>query len=151
MDESLEDMPQFDKPENIPLVIPDDVHPDHFCKHVKPDGSKCRFMRNRAKGRDFCWHHDPAVTQEERHACRARGGSTDKIVTFKRSYRPKTREEILLLLSIRMDQFQGKFRDVSSPEVELTICQMARTYISVLEAKADEDVKVSGWRMKKAK
>ncbi len=41
------------------------------CKGVKADGKRCLAFRGR---RGFCFQHDPAISDEQRHATKVKGG-----------------------------------------------------------------------------
>ena len=145
-DDSLEGMPDFAKPESIPLVVPDE-HPKHLCIATTKAGGRCGFVKSR--GTDYCVPHDPAITHEQRQEWRKkRTGAHPRPST---ALKPKTKSktDLLAILSTRFDKFLERFGDMVNPEIEQTICDMARTYIAVLKTESAEgDAKTHGWRMK---
>jgi hypothetical protein len=138
--DSLEDMPAFDKPENIPLIVPD--IPEHLCTGKNKQGKPCGFPHRH--GSKFCTVHDPAITQAQRDEWRTR--KRGKTFATDPS-RVKTKAELLEILSGRIDGFLARFGQTGGIDVEQTICEMMRTYVVVLKAEADSDAKVFGWRL----
>ncbi len=145
-DASLEGMPEFDKPQEIiPLVVPD--RPKHLCIATTKAGNLCNFTK--ALSSDYCVPHNPAITHEQRQEWRKRRtGAHPRRVTATKVTTYKSREELLSILSVRMDKFIERFGDTVNVEVEQVICDMARTYCVVLRVEVEGEVKAQGWRMK---
>jgi hypothetical protein len=138
----LDETPEFGKPEEIPLVVPD--RPSHLCTALTKAGEPCGFVK--ALGAEFCVPHNPAITKEQRQEWRKRRVNPPAI-RHKRHI--KTREDLLEILSVRFDKYLEKFGDMVSSDVEQTMCDMARTYIAVLKTEVSGDAKaIPGWRMK---
>lgn len=144
------EMPAFDKPENIPLVVPD--RPARFCIATTKAGKPCGFVK--ALGTDYCVPHNPAITQEQRNEWRKKRLKPKEFYSekAKRAHghrHTKSRADILEILSMRFDKFLAQFGDVVNIEVEQIICDMARTYVTILKAEvASDDQASKGWRMK---
>lgn len=143
MDSLGDEAPAFGKPEEIPLVVPE--IPSYLCTAKNKKGEPCGFTHR--TGSAFCTVHDPTITDEQRDEWR-RNKKGKKYVTQKT--KAKSRQELLEILSGRLDMFLENHGHTSSVEVEMTICDMARTYIAVLRADVEGDAKVRGWRMKGA-
>lgn len=145
-DDSLEDMPEFDKPENIPLIIPDNTPTEPLpvkrqCAEKNKEGNPCRV--HPLKDSQYClghakrlklWKHTPTGIPR----LRAPRGNTQGV---------KTREQILSMLSHRLDLVNERFGEICNPEVEEMICNICRTMAVVMKIEASEDVKIKGWRM----
>lgn len=157
-DDSLPDMPEFDKPENIPLVVPDTSSPppkkqrklrvDH-CAGTKKDGTPCGFAHQ--KGKLYCISHDPEVSEEQKQAWRKvpRKPRLLPMGTQKRNY--YSREEILQILSKRIKVWMDRFGEMVTPEIDDAICDLCRTYATVAKVEIAEGAgEVRGWRMKGA-
>ncbi len=146
----LEGMPEFDKPENIPLVVPDltpaTTSAKRYCIEKNKQGGPCKVPP--LKGGDRCLGHAKAFSPELSHqwkrkpsipGLKAPRGSTQGV---------KTRAEILAMLSKRLDLVDERFGQICNPEVEQMICDICRTIAVVMKIEVTEDVKVHGWRMK---
>jgi hypothetical protein len=147
--DSLEGMPEFDKPENIPLVVPDltPARPKHLCIATTKAGKLCGFPK--CLGTDYCVPHNPAITEAQRQEWRGkRTGKAPRDHFNRREIKYKSREDLLSILSSRFDKFLERFGDTVNVEVEQVICDMARTYCAVLKVETEGEVKAQGWRMK---
>jgi len=146
LSDSLDGMPDFGK-EEIPLIVPDTSEPktSHLCTSKNKKGEPCGFPKRH--GSEFCTVHDTSITKEQRDEWRRRktGG---KHQTFRRHI--KTKEQLLEILSGRFDVFLERFGSVVAPEVEQTLCEMARTYVAVLKVETveEEGKGAKGWRMR---
>lgn len=153
-DDSL-DMPEFDKPENIPLIVPDLTVPakkprkmraDH-CAGNKKDGSPCGFAKQ--KGKDFCIQHDPAISADQKQAWRKVPRKPRILPMGVQKANYYTREEILEILSKRIKVWMDKFGEMLNPDVDEAICDLCRTYAVVAKVEVSEAAgEVRGWRMK---
>lgn len=151
MSDDSHEMPDFDKPENIPLVVPDIPEPK-FCKGVKKDGTPCP-MRVGEK-RDYCPPHDPSISEEQRQEWRKLGGRAAAGIPHTRG--PKTPEEMLAVFAKRLDIFLSKCSDTSSSAEEiLVMCHAAKAFATIYDRTKDgkkeaedEGAKSQGWRMK---
>jgi hypothetical protein len=147
--------------EQVPLVVPDTTAPlnldgdrwakrraaGKLCKGVSTvNGALCRFPHGHNS--DYCYIHDPSVTQEERDHNRKKPkikwavSNVTSIKKFKAS--TKSVEEVMYLLSCRMDAFVDRFGSVPSPEVEETICDLIRTFIALKKCQNDEKADKDG-------
>lgn len=157
--DSLDGMPEFGKPdeEKVPLVVPDQseplpvpntdhvLSPDFRCKGVNKKGAPCSFPKRRDSL--YCTAHDPAITKEMRNAWLAKGRRNAKNPAVK-AFGPKKKQDLLELLSRRLDAFEEKFGGMSSPEVESTFCMLAKTYCYILTAEGANEEEVGGkWRI----
>lgn len=134
----------------IPLVIPDGAipppiekftqatknHPEIRCVANNKAGARCGYPHQ--KNNQYCYWHDPAVTQEQRLANRgkryfpAMPRNTSKIKTIK---------DVLNLLGKRMEFFLEKFGTMTDPDIEDTICNLAKTYVLVKKCHTDEEAR----------
>lgn len=51
------------------------------CKHIKKDGQRCNGRR--MKDSDFCYWHNPKITNEEKKSARSKGGSSTNLTISK--------------------------------------------------------------------
>lgn len=150
-DDSLSDMPAFDKPENIPLVVPDVPEKKHrklradHCEGTKKDGTPCGFPKR--KDRPFCLAHDPTVPEEQRQAWRKTPRKPRVLPMGGAQAQYLSREEILAILSKRLKIWMDKFGDMINPEVDEAVCNLCRTYAAVAKVELGEGVEVRGWRI----
>jgi hypothetical protein len=154
-DASLEGMPDFDKPENIPLIVPDTtpitepLPVKRHCIEKNKAGEPCKVPP--LKGGDRCLGHAKSLSPELRLQWSRKAAGIPKAsgpITKKAAI--KSRDEILGLLSHRLDLITQRYRDSSTPEIEDMICNVCRTMAVVMRVEASEDVTVRGWRMKGA-
>lgn len=149
-DASLDDMPAFDKPENIPLIVPDTSGP-RLCRGITKLGKPCP-MKVGDK-REYCPPHDPNITEEQRQEWRKLGGRNCAGLNHTRG--PKTPEEMLAVFAKRLDIFLAKLSEESSTAEEIFVmCNAAKAFATVWDRtkegkkEADEgDNKKLGWRM----
>ncbi len=139
-----DEMPEFDKPENIPLVVPDNT--PILCIATTKAGEPCPM--HPLKGEKYCLGHAKSIAPELRDKWR----NTPKLVS-RQMGRPcrakyKTREEILEILSKRLDLWMEKFGGVLTEGIDDAICNLARTYAAVAKVEIGEGIEVRGWRMK---
>lgn len=146
MADDVSEMPDFDKPENIPVVIVPDRR-KHACIATTKAGKPCCFPK--ALGTEYCVPHNPAITEDQRQEWRKkRTGAHPRSTTSKTVVKYKSKEDLLTILSTRFDKFLERFGDTVSIEVEEVICDMARTYCAVLKTEVEGEIKTQGWRMK---
>lgn len=149
------EMPEFGKEDHIPLVVPDltpevpqkktrKLRVDH-CEGFTKVGKPCGFAHQ--KGRPFCIQHDPAISAEQKQAWR-KVPRKPQVSPMGTQAKYKTREEILEILSKRLDVWMKQFGTIINPDVDEAICNLARTYALVAKVEAAEGVEVRGWRMK---
>jgi hypothetical protein len=152
-DDSL-DMPEFDKPDNlppptppeiIPLVVPDSPYKRH-CIEKNKAGNPCRVPP--LKGGDRCLGHSKSLSPELRDQWRRKpkvllkqSGPFSKVDYL-------SREEVLSILSKRLKLWMEKFGDVMTDGVDEAICDLARTYAVVAKTEVAENAEIRGWRMK---
>lgn len=67
-----------------------------------------------------------------------------------KNHQPLTKEQLLALLSHRLEKFIERFGDVPTPETEEVICEIARTYAICSKIDGAEAAEKLGWRMKGA-
>ena len=147
MSDSLEGMPEFDKPENIPLVVPDKrkLRSDH-CAGIKKDGTPCGFAHQKTSA--YCIQHDPAISAEQKQAWRKVPRKPRVVPHRTQNVTYKSREEILAILSKRLDVWIREFGDVMKAEVDNAICDLCRTYAAIMRIEGEGAQEVRGWRMK---
>jgi hypothetical protein len=152
--DSSEDMPAFGKPEEvIPLVVPDltpAAPPEkRRCIEKNKLGEPCRVPP--LKGGDRCLGHAKSLSPELRDQWRRKSKGIPKLsgpISKKADF--KSREEILGILSHRLDLVTERYGQMSNPEVEDMICNLCRTIALVMKVEAAETAVVHGWRMKGA-
>lgn len=151
--DSLEGMPEFTKPEEkIPLVVPDTTPlKPHYCHGTTKAGKPCTFPHTKTS--NYCITHDPAITDEKRLEWKRKPKVyTKPMGDHSHADKPKfkTREEVLAILSRRLDVWMNQFGDVMKAEVDQAICELCKTYAAVyrVESKDGEDATAKGWRMK---
>src|SRR5678816_1056385 len=119
--DALDETPEFGKPEELPLVVPDLTPVKRTCLEKNKEGKPCGF--HPLKNMDYClghakrlklWHHTPSIK-----GINAPRGSTAKF---------KSREEILTMISKRLDMLEDKWGSVVTPEVIEMFCDLCRTY-----------------------
>lgn len=151
-DDSLEGMPEFEKPaeEIVPLVVPDITPAKPRCEGTKKDGTPCGTPP--LKGEKLCLGHAKSIAPEMRDKWRRiRTGipRIDKGLPRKNKF--YSREDLLDLLSKRLDLVKDRFGDVCNPEVDEMICNIIRTFAAIYKIEtAEVDEKAAGWRMKGA-
>lgn len=151
-DDSLDGMPDFAKPEEekLPLVVPDTGHilsPGFRCKSNNKAGNPCGFPKRRDS--EYCTAHDPRFSAEQRKEWREKGRRNNG--GKKREFGPKKKNDLLLILSNRLDMFTDRFGEMTTPEIETTICTMLKTYCYILVAEGASEDEVSGkWRIGRA-
>lgn len=94
------------------------------------------------KGTDRCMGHSLLIDKEKRAEWRAKSAGIKKV---RRSYTvsikngpAKTIQEVLLIVSKRIDLLMEKFGEVADPTVDETLCDLARTYVQVYKCGSDE-------------
>jgi len=150
-DASLEGMPEFDKPENIPVVIvPDQTIPSKpKCQATTAKGLPCTVPP--IKGDKYCLGHAKSLSPELRDKWRRK----ERIVkvgrsNIKVSSKYISREELLGILTERLYMIRERYGAICNPEVEEMICNVARTIAAVTKIEIAEDGKLKGWRMEAA-
>jgi len=146
-DDSLQGMPEFDRPENIPVVIVPDQKPNKkICKATTKAGKPCP-MHTVKGSEDYCLGHakslDPALRQQWRTKQRVLLGP---VGVAKLKY--YSREEVLAILTKRIALWMDRFGDVLTEGVDEAICDLARTYAVVAKVEVAENAEIRGWRMK---
>lgn len=139
-DDSLDEMPEFDKPENIPVVIVPDAKP------LKPEKPKC-IEKNKAggpckvpplRGELRCLGHSKSLAPELRDKWRRLGkGIPRKTLDIRKKVTHYTRDELLSFLSTRLDLVRKRFGDMCNVEVEEMICNIVRTMTVVYKIEVD--------------
>ena len=149
-DDSLNEMPEFGKPEEqIPLVVPDLTPVPYVkprCIEKNKAGEPCRVPP--LKGGDRCLGHSKSLSPELRDKWRKKPRMVVSIGNRTVTTKYRSREELLSYLSARLDMIEERFGSICNPEVEEMICNVIRTMTAVLKVDAAEDVKATGWRMK---
>lgn len=152
MDDSLDGMPDFGKPEEIPLVVPDLPPPraGKKCAATTKAGNPCTTPAH--DGTPFCIAHDPAITSEVRSQWQSKGGASHNGWKLDRRHKPFTKREILQIITSRLTRFMEKFGEVDTIEATEIFCELCRTWAAVakVDLSKDEEAKVHGWRMKGA-
>jgi hypothetical protein len=150
--DSSEDMPAFGKPEEIPLVVPDltpvvPATPEkRRCKELNKAGNPCSVPP--LKGGDRCLGHAKSLSPELRAQWGRKGKGIPKLsgpISKKADF--KSREDILGILSHRLDLVTERYGEMSNPEVEEMICNLCRTIATVMRVETAETASVPGWRM----
>jgi hypothetical protein len=145
-------------PETVPLVVPDVTHwrsgyeksvsLGYQCHGVKANGQRCGWIAGKVDS--YCFIHDPTITKEQRNE-RKRGKKIRLPSKLADGQEPKTIKEVLLIASARLDAYIGRFGGASTSEVEQTICDMIRTFVSVYKCSSDsEAVGLAHWSRKQA-
>jgi hypothetical protein len=144
--------------EIIPLVVPDtsSAKPFHFkareaaaakglsCIGTKKNGDPCGWIVSKPGG--YCYIHDPAITEEQRKASRSKRHFPK--LTGKRT--TKTKEDVLALVSARLDQWIAQWSTALTPETEATFCQLVNTYCNVYKCTSDEAaLGIAHWSLKR--
>jgi hypothetical protein len=148
-DDSLQDMPEFGTEARIPLVVPDlaPVPAKRRCVEKNKAGEPCRVPP--LKGEERCLGHAKSLSPELRDKWRKSSGGIPKLSgAVAKKAAIKSREDILGLLSHRLDLVSERYGSMSNPEVEDMICNICRTMAVVMRVEASEDVSIRGWRMK---
>ena len=86
------------------------------CKHLKPDGSRCGNWEMELSG--WCYWHNPAVPDADKHAARVRGGEATKYTKLP----PSENTNPIPILSRAVAQLEDM---KPSPEVLRTITAAA--------------------------
>ena len=144
--------------ENIPLVVPDTtpeksnrirgyearVAKGATCCATKKNGKPCGWPV-KVKG-TYCFPHDPAITKEQRRAMQSKRHFPK--LTGRRT--PKTKEDVLELVSRRLDQWVEQWNVALTPETEATFCQLVNTYCNVYKCTSDEAaLGIAHWSLKR--
>lgn len=141
MTDSLPEMPEFGSEARIPLVVPDLTPLKRHCPEKNKEGNPCKVPP--LKDSDYClghakrlklWHHTPSVK-----GINAPRGHTAKF---------KSREEILAMISKRLDMVEERYPSLTTPEVIEMFCDLCRTYAVIAKVEVSEDIALRGWRMK---
>lgn len=139
--DSLDGTPDFGKPEELPLVVPDLTPVKRVCAEKNKEGNPCRV--HPLKDSEYClghakrlklWHHTPTIP-----GVKAPRGNTAKF---------KSREEILAMISKRLDMLEERYPEVTTPEVIEMFCDLCRTYGVIAKVEVAENTVLRGWRMK---
>lgn len=148
--DSLEDMPAFDKPENIPLIVPDTtpLSPPvkRHCIENNKAGLPCKVPP--LKGGDRCLGHAKSFAPELRDQWRRKKKVLLRQCGSEAKVEYLTREEVLSILSKRLKLWMKNFGEVISEGVDDAICELAKTYACVARTEVAENVEIRGWRMK---
>ena len=99
------------------------------CKGVKADGKRCLAFQGR---RGFCYQHDPAITDAQRHASKVKGGSMTSTAARaeKRMLPPRLRS-----VFDRLDDAMKEVHDGTlSPARGQAMASIAGAAVRVLEA-----------------
>lgn len=150
-DDSLEGMPEFDKPENIPLVVPDLTPVKPRCQSTKKDGiTPCKVPP--LKGEKYCLGHSKALAPELRDKWRRLGRGIPKTDrTIRRQLPYYTKDDLLGFLSKRLDLVKERFGEMCDAATEEMICNIVRTMAAVYKIEAIEAEKENpGFRMRGA-
>ena len=123
-DDSLDGMPEFDKPENIPVVIIPNLKPR--CSATTKAGHPCSIPP--IHGETLCLGHNKAYKPEER----ARWRRKDRVIkvgrtNIKVSSKHVSKDELLGILTERLYIIKQKYGDQCTPVIEEMICNVART------------------------
>ena len=144
--------------ESIPLVVPDATPEKSFhvrgreaaaakglsCVGTKKNGDPCGWIVG--KPGDYCYIHDPTITPETRHTNRSK--RIFPKLSGKRHV--KTKEDVLKLVSARLDQWVAQWNTALTPETEATFCQLVNTYCNVYKCTSDEAaLGVAHWSLKR--
>ena len=146
----------MDAPEEAAPVQKSPKYKNPPCQGTKKDGSPCRFP---AQKNGWCFPHDPGKTEVRRRLALMHTYIPRK---KKKSY--KTREEVLSMLSERLDIFLSKFSGrIEIPEgasindtiriiegvskVEYTVCTLVASMTKVMELQLPND-DIKGWKPK---
>ena len=144
--------------ENIPLVVPDTTPPEKYhgiagyeaakakatCGGTKKNGEPCGWVVT--KPGDYCYPHDPSVTPEMRRA--SRGKRIFPKLSGRR--KTKTKEDVLKLVSARLDQWVELWSTHLTPETEATFCQLINAYCNVYKCTSDEAaLGIAHWSLKR--
>lgn len=147
----LDGMPEFDKPENIPLVVPDLTPVKPHCQATKKDGvTPCKVPP--LKGEKYCLGHSKSLSPELRDKWRRLATGIPKTErTVRRKLPFYDKEDLLGFLSQRLDLVKERFGQMTNPEVEDMICNIVRTMAAVHKIEQVETEKEStGFRMRGA-
>lgn len=133
------DMPAFDKPEIIPLVVPDltpAVPEKRRCiGKNKATGNPCKVSP--LHGEKYCLGHAKGLAPElsAKWKMIGRGPAKGAVSRSQRSTRKQvgvmSKDDLLSLLSGRLDLIQERFGQTTTPEVEEMICNVIRTMAAV--------------------
>lgn len=144
--------------EKIPLVVHDTspAKQYHFkghqaafdkgltCIGTKKTGKPCGWVVG--KPNTYCYVHDPTITAEQRKA-------DQKKRIFPRlsgKHPVKTKEDVLALVSARLDQWVAQWATHLTVETEATFCQLVNTYCNVYKCTSDEAaLGVAHWSLKR--
>ncbi len=153
------DIPFGPKPEeSIPLVVPDttpekDYHLKGYesrvakgakCSGTKKNGAPCGWPVKAAGG--YCFPHDPSITKEQRRALNAKR----HFPKLSGKHKAKTKEDVLALVSARLDQWVSQWSTVLTPETEATFCQLVNAYCNVYKCTSDEAaLGIAHWSLKR--
>lgn len=150
MDEQEANLPGKPIQEVIPLVIPDAFspspvekftqatinHPEIRCIANNKAGARCGYPHQKTS--QYCYWHDPAITPEQRKVNR---GKRYFPQLPRNKSKIKTVKDVLNLLGKRMEFFLEKFGTMTDPDIEGTICDLAKTYVLVKKCQTDEEAK----------
>lgn len=149
-----DDMPEFGKPEEIPLVVPDLTPLKRRCESTKKDGvTPCAVPPLKAE--KYCLGHAKKLIpgmKQKWSGLRGLGRNVSKTQrTIRRTVSHYTKEELLALLSGRLDLVKERFGAMTNPEVEDMICNLVRTMAAVYKIEQAESLtETPGFRMRGA-
>lgn len=125
-------MLQMTKPQPEPLVPMANT-----CLGVKRDGERCQ-SQVLVGGSDYCYSHDPRVSDAERYAARAKGGynSASPARLEKSLARNPTLRGILDFQALTADKvFQGDI----PPGVGTSVASLTRSMVATIQLVADAE------------
>lgn len=149
MDDKPEGMPEFDKPSELPAVPPTPVikPKKERCQAIAKSGLRCGFYPQSDK--KYCCTHDPEIPAAQKRVWRQHNGSKAAGIPRIRAGRPKSKTDLIVILSERLDRFLLRFGSDSKVEVEEVVCHIIRTIGYIMSVDADEAGGIKGWRMPK--
>ena len=149
MDDKPEGMPEFGEPGELPPAqqAPAVKQKKEHCQAITKNGNRCGFYPQHG-GKKFCCVHDPDIPAEQKRAWRQHNGSKTAGIA-RASSRPKSKKDLIAILSLRLDRFILRFGSDSNVQVEETVCHIVRTIAYVMSVEAEEVGGIKGWRMPK--
>lgn len=125
------------------------VDAGRICAGTKKSGVRCGWIVG--KPGDYCHVHNPNITDEQRWA-HVRKPHRPRILTGPKggTRTIKTVEDVLELISQRLDGYIACWGATTTPETEQTICELIRTFVQVKKCSTDsEALDAAGWSMKR--
>lgn len=148
MPDDSQEMPEFDKPENIPLVVPDLPPVKRRCIEKNKLGNPCRVPP--IHGQERCLGHSKQLDPELRRKWSAKRSLPSITRRRLKTGIVRSKNEILAILSQRLDLMLEKWGKISDPNIDERICDICRTMAAVHKIDAAEDAEAKGWRLKGA-